>query len=146
MPIAQINIGRLVGAKDGPEVAPFMAALDRVNAIADASPGFVWRLQDAEGNATALQPTVDDRFIVNISVWTTVEALAAFVYRSDHAPVMAQRRDWFEPHKGVFLALWPVAAGHFPSVDEGLARLWHLDRFGPTVRACGFRDRALLTD
>ena len=141
MPIAQINVGRLVGAKDGAEVAEFMASLDRINAIADTSPGFIWRLQDAAGNNTALQPTVDDRFIVNISVWTSIAALADYVYRTGHAEVLAKRRQWFEPHPSAFLALWPVADGHRPTIDEGLARLWHLDRFGPTERAFGFRDR-----
>lgn len=140
--IAQINIARLVGAKDGPEVAEFMARLDAVNAIADAAPGFVWRLQDEGGNATAVEATADDRLIVNLSVWESVAALSAFVYRGGHAEVLARRRDWMEPHRGAFLALWPVAAGHRPSVDEGLARLWHLDRFGPTRRAFGFGDRA----
>ena len=142
MPIAQINVGRLIGAKDGPEVAGFMARLDAVNAIADAAPGFVWRLQDDAGNNTALQPASDEHFIVNMSVWTSVAALADYVYRTGHADVLAKRREWFEPHRGAFLALWPVAVGHVPSVDEGLARLWHLDRFGSTARAFGFRNRA----
>lgn len=144
MPIAQINVGRLTGAKDGPEVAEFMARLDAINAVADAAPGFIWRLQDEAGNATDLQPTSDERFIVNMSVWTLVAALSAFVYRTGHAEVMAKRRAWFEPHRGAFLALWPVADGHRPTIDEGLARLWHLDRFGPTARAFGFRDRGLV--
>lgn len=142
MPIAQINVGRLRGAKDGPEVAEFMAALDAVNAIADAAPGFLWRLQDDAGNNTAMQPTTDGRFIVNISVWESVAALQAFVYRTGHADYVRRRREWFEPASSAFMALWYVAEGHRPSVDEGLARLWHLDRFGPTRHAFTFRDAA----
>jgi hypothetical protein len=142
--IAQINIARLVAAKDDPVVADFMNALDAVNAIADAAPGFVWRLRDDAGNATALQPTIDDRLIVNLSVWADIAGLSDFAYRSGHAGIMARRRDWMEPQSAATLALWPVAPGHRPSIDEGLARLWHLDRFGPSPRAFGFRDRAII--
>ena len=88
--IAQLNIGRARGAVDGPVMAEFMALLDPVNAVADASPGFVWRLQTEEGNATALRPYEDDRMIVNMSVWESIDALAAFVLpqrsRRRHAP------------------------------------------------------------
>jgi hypothetical protein len=142
--IAQINIARLIAPKDDPAVADFMNALDAINAIADAAPGFVWRLRDDAGNATALQPTVDDRLIVNLSVWTDVAALSDFAYRSGHAGIMARRREWMEPQTAAILALWPVTIGHRPSIDEGLARLWHLDRFGASARAFGFRDRAIV--
>ena len=94
--IAQLNIGRARGAVDGPVMAEFMALLDPVNAVADAAPGFVWRLQTEEGNATALRPYEDDRMIVNMSVWESIDALAAFVYRSGHVEVMRRRREWFE--------------------------------------------------
>ncbi len=141
--IAQINIARLVAAKDAPEVADFMNALDEINAIADAAPGFVWRMEDGAGNATALQPTIDDRLIVNISVWDDIASLSGFAYRSGHAGIMARRREWMEPQSTTMLAVWPVPVGHRPTVDEGLARLWHLDRFGPSARAFGFKDRSI---
>ena len=88
-------------------MAEFMALLDPVNAVADASPGFVWRLQTEEGNATALRPYEDDRMIVNMSVWESIEDLAAFVYRSGHVDVMRRRREWFEPMKP-YMVLWWV--------------------------------------
>src|SRR4028119_2218853 len=90
--IAQINVGRLAAPPDDPAVQPFFDALDRINALADASPGFVWRLQGDNGNATAIQVTPDPLFILNMSVWTDADALFAFVYRSAHTPVMARRR------------------------------------------------------
>ena len=139
--LAQVNVGRLVGARNDARVAPFMAALDRVNALADASPGFVWRLQDEGGNATGLQPTADPLFIVNMSVWADAESLFAFVYRSAHAPEMARRREYFERFEGAYQALWWVPAGHLPSIDEGLSRLWRLDRYGPTPQAFTFKAR-----
>ena len=139
--LAQINVGRLAAARDDPRVAPFLAALDRVNALAEASAGFVWRLQDEGGNATNIQPTNDPLFIVNMSVWADADALFSFVYRSAHAPEMARRREYFERFEGAYQALWWVPAGHRPSVDEGLSRLWRLDRYGPTALAFTFKAR-----
>ena len=139
--LAQVNVGRLVAPRGDPGVAPFFEALDRVNALADASPGFVWRLQDSGGNATDIKPTCDPLFIVNLSVWQDAEALFAFVYRSAHAPEMARRRAYFARFEGAYQALWWVRAGHIPSVDEALSRLWRLDRFGAAPEAFTFKAR-----
>jgi len=93
--LAQMNVARLKAPLDSPQLADFVGALDGINALADASPGFVWRLQDDSGNATALHPMGED-IIVNMSVWRDPESLQAFVYRSDHAGVMRRRREWFQ--------------------------------------------------
>ncbi len=139
--IAQINVGRLAAPQGDPGVQPFFDALDRVNALADASEGFVWRLQDEGGNATAIQVSPDPSFIVNMSVWTDPDALFAFVYRSAHTPVMARRREFFGPFEGAYQALWWVPAGTIPTINDGLSRLWHLDRFGPSMQAFTFKAR-----
>jgi hypothetical protein len=144
--LAQINVGRLVAGEGDPRVAPFFAALDRVNAIADESDGFVWRLQDDSGNATALRPTIDPLFAVNMSVWRDADALFAFVYRSGHTPEMARRREYFERFDGAYQALWWVPAGHIPTIDEGLSRLWRLDRYGPGPHAFTFKQRFAAPD
>jgi hypothetical protein len=138
--IAQLNVGRARGPVDGPVMAEFMALLDPVNAVADASPGFVWRLQTEEGNATALRPYEDDRMIVNMSVWESIDALAAFVYRSGHVDVMRRRREWFESMRP-YMVLWWVAAGAIPTVDEAKERLEHLRVNGPTPYAFTFKAR-----
>ncbi len=139
--LAQINVGRLIAHPDDPVVSGFMEMLDPVNALADASDGFVWRLQSDSGNAVDLAPTPDPRLIVNMSVWRDADALFAFVYRSAHTPVMAQRRQWLERFEGAFQALWWVPAGHRPEIEEGLAKLWLLDRFGPSRNAFTFKAR-----
>jgi hypothetical protein len=139
--LAQINIGRLVAPKGDPRVQPFFHALDRVNAIADASPGFVWRLQSESGNATDIAFSPDPLLAVNMSVWADAGALFAFVYRSAHTPEMARRREYFERFDGAYQALWWGPAGTVPSVDEGLSRLWLLDRFGPCEQAFTFKAR-----
>lgn len=138
--IAQLNVGRALAPLDSPQLAGFMAQLDRINALADASPGFVWRLQTDAGNATDIKPVDgDDLFIVNLSVWESTEALGDFVYRSDHVGVMRQRASWFERQAEAILVLWWVPAGTIPTVDEALVRLDRLRREGPSAEAFTFR-------
>ena len=139
--LAQINVGRLVASQGDQRVQPFFDALDRINALADLSSGFVWRLQTEAGNATDIQPTSDPLLIVNMSVWTDAQSLFNFVYRSAHTPEMGRRREYFQPFVGAYQALWWVSKGHRPTVDEGLSRLWRLDRYGPTPEAFTFKDR-----
>lgn len=139
--LAQINVGQMVAPRGDPRVQPFFDALDRINALADAAPGFVWRLQTETGNATDIQTAPDPLFLVNMSVWQDAEALFAFVYRSAHAPEMARRREYFARFEGTYQALWWVPTGHRPSIEEGLSRLWLLDRYGPSAQAFTFKAR-----
>jgi hypothetical protein len=139
--LAQLNIGRMVAPINAPEVADFVAALDPVNAVADGAPGFVWRLQTEDGNATAIHAFDDDLLLVNMSVWESVDALAEFVYRSAHADVMRRRREWFEKMTEAFVVLWWVPAGTTPTVAEAKDRLEHLRLHGSTPSAFTFREQ-----
>ncbi|MDF0542085.1 DUF3291 domain-containing protein [Sphingobium sp. H39-3-25] len=139
--LAQINIGRLVAPRGDIRVAPFFDALDRINALAESAPGFVWRLKDEGGNATGVRMSPDPLLIPNMSVWIDAESLFDFVYRSAHTPVMARRRDYFERYEGAYQALWWIPAGTIPSVNDGLSRLWLLDRYGPGEDAFTFKRR-----
>ncbi len=143
--IAQLNIGRIRGPIDSPIMAEFVALLDPVNAVADASPGFVWRLQTEEGNATAVRPYEDEAIAVNMSVWESIDDLAAFVYRSGHVDVMRRRREWFERMQ-LYMVLWWVPAGHLPRVEEAQERLEHLRLHGPTPYAFTFKARFAAPD
>jgi heme-degrading monooxygenase HmoA len=137
--LAQVNIARLVAPLDSPRLSGFVSRLDDINALADAMPGFVWRLQTPEGDATALRPYDDDRILVNMSVWESLEALQDYVYRTPHAEVMRQRREWFEKMTEAFVALWWIPVDHRPTVAEARERLEHLRAHGPTSRAFTFR-------
>ncbi|MEJ2407984.1 MAG: DUF3291 domain-containing protein [Novosphingobium sp.] len=139
--LAQINIARLVAPEGDPRVQPFFDALERVNALADQSTGFIWRLQDESGRATDVRATPDPRLIVNMSVWADADSLFEFVYRSAHTPVMARRREYFERFDGVYQALWWIPAGTTPSVSDGLSRLWLLERYGPCPQTFTFKAR-----
>jgi hypothetical protein len=139
MHVAQLNIGLPVAPLTGPEPAGFMANLEPVNALADAAPGFVWRLQTEDGDATAIRPYDDDRLIVNMSVRTSVEALAAYVYSGEHREIMRRRREFFVPMREAFHVLWWVEEGTLPTVAEAQERLTHLRDRGPTPSAFTFR-------
>lgn len=139
--IAQINIARFVLPKDHPDNSGFMDELDAVNALADAAPGFVWRLTGEEGNdAIDIAAVPDDpRLAVNMSVWTDVEALAAFVYRNPaHLAIMRRRREWLE-QMAIYQALWWVPVGYAPSVAEGMSKVALLAQYGPTADAFTFK-------
>jgi heme-degrading monooxygenase HmoA len=137
--LAQVNVARLRAPLDTPQLADFVANLEPVNALADAAPGFVWRLQTEDGNATAVRVLDDDMLIVNMSVWRSLEALSAFVYGGGHREVMRRRREWFERLADAHVALWWVEVGTRPTVAEAERRLVQLRTHGPTREAFTFR-------
>jgi heme-degrading monooxygenase HmoA len=138
--IAQVNIARIRAELTDPIMQGFVSRLDEINELADRSPGFVWRLQGPENNATYLRPYEDERIILNMSVWESVEALKNFVFATRHIEVLRQRNQWFEKFGGVYVALWWVPKDHVPSVDEAKKRLAHLEANGPTQFAFNFQN------
>lgn len=136
--LAQVNIARAKGEMSDPVMAEFMANLPAINALAERSPGFVWRLQTEDGDATAVRPYDDMRILINLSVWADLASLRDYVFRSDHAAFMRRRREWFERFERIYVALWWVPAGHHPPVAEAVARLAHLEQHGPTPAVFGF--------
>ncbi len=138
--LAQINIGRMRGPADSAIMSGFMNRLPEINALADRSPGFIWRLQTPEGDATAVRAFDDPLVILNISVWESVASLKAFTYSTEHVYLLRQRADWFELPVARHLALWWIPAGHTPTVEEALARLQFLTLHGPTPIAFTFGD------
>ena len=139
--LAQLNVGRALGPMDGPVMADFVARLAEINALAEASPGFIWRLQGDNGNATEIKLTADPLFIINLSVWESPDALYAFTYRSEHRTVFKRRFEWFERKDGPNTCLWWIPAGTLPTPEEALERLAHLETHGPTARAFSFKER-----
>lgn len=135
--VAQINIGTMLAATDDPLVAEFMDNLERINAIADTAPGFVWRLQTDSGNATEIQIFPNPLTLVNMSVWESADALKEYVYRSDHVEFFRRRAEWFQPD-AKRVALWHVPAGTIPELDEAVRRVEFLERNGATPYAFGF--------
>lgn len=137
--LAQLNIGKLLHSIDHPQIAEFADNLDRINQLAEASPGFIWRLKDESGNATSLQHFPDPLVIVNMSVWQSPEALKDFVYRTDHVNIYLKRADWFAPHDSAYMALWWIPAGHIPTVEEAKERLDYLNVHGESDYVFTFR-------
>jgi hypothetical protein len=137
--LAQLNIGRILAPLDDEQMAGFVNELEPINAIADAAPGFVWRLQTEDGDATGIRAFDDDMLLVNMSVWESVEALADFTYSAEHRDILRGRRQWFEKVTEAIFVLWWVPAGTIPTVDEAKERLEHLREHGPTPEAFTFR-------
>jgi hypothetical protein len=137
--LAQINIGRLAAPLDAPALKDFVDNLDRVNALAEGSPGFVWRLTGEGNSATDIHAFDDPMMLMNMSVWTDLASLGAYVYRSDHIGIMRRRREFFETPTQPILALWWIPAGTIPVPAEGIDRLEHLRRHGPSPFAFSFR-------
>lgn len=136
MEIAQLNVGRTVAPLDDPALDGFVSRLAEINALGEASPGFVWRLTDETGgDATGIRAFDDPRMIVNLTVWSGIDELFAFAYRTRHVELLRARRDWFVPMDGPSLVLWWVPAGHRPTIAEARGRLDHLADHGPTPHA-----------
>ncbi|RZS91029.1 uncharacterized protein DUF3291 [Motilibacter rhizosphaerae] len=137
--LAQVNIGRTLAPLTSEQLAGFVELLEPVNALADASPGFVWRLQGEAGDATEFKLRGDELLIVNMSVWESLDELGDFVFRTMHAEVMRRRREWFERLREVYTCLWWVPEGHVPTVAEAEERLAELAADGPSPVAFTFQ-------
>lgn len=132
--LAQLNVAAMKAPLESPNMADFVANLDRINALAEASPGFVWRLQTEEGDATAMRP-MGEEMLVNLSVWMDAESLVDYVYKSAHVEIMRRRKEWFESMREAYVVLWWVPKGHRPTALEAVSRLQLLRAQGPTSEA-----------
>ena len=136
--LAQLNVGRIRYPTEDPRMAEFMGALDSINALAERSAGFVWRLQSDSGNATDIKVTADPMLLINMSVWKTAEELQHFVWQTLHKRFYQRKADWFEPMLGPHFVMWWIAVNHIPTPAEALARLAHLRDGGPSDYAFGW--------
>ena len=139
--LAQFNYARLAAPLDDPRSAGFRDNLERINALADAQPGFVWRMVGEADTATDIRAFDDDLVLVNASTWESPEHLAAFVFRTEHREFVRRGAEWFEPRDEIYLVLWWIAAGHQPDMTECLDRLAALRERGPTPFAFDFKTR-----
>jgi hypothetical protein len=137
--LAQINIARMRAPIDDPLMASFRAKLDEVNTAAEQSSGFVWRLQEDTGDATAIRAFEDPLILINMSVWRDLESLQDYTYRSTHLAVLRDRKHWFQKMDGAAIALWWIPEGHTPTVDEGTLHLAMLMKDGPTAESFTFQ-------
>ena len=146
MHLAQLNISRMIAPDIGhPLMADFVAQLDTVNALAEASDGFIWWLKGDGGNATNIKGFDDKRVIVNMSVWESPETLQAFVrgagpIESMHTEVMRDGRKWFEKPTELTTVLWWIPVGHRPTLIEAKEKLAQLNRDGSGPDAFSIRD------
>jgi Domain of unknown function (DUF3291) len=138
--IAQLNTAHMRAALDTPVMAGFAQQLDAINALADAHPGFIWRLTGEDPNDPAIRSLGENR-LINISVWRDIASLSDYAYRSEHAAALRRRSEWFFTQPQASLVLWWVKAGSIPSIGESVGRLMHLRAHGPSAHAFSFRDQ-----
>ena len=136
--LAQINIAKAQDSMASKIMKGFADRLDEINALADKSPGFIWRLQTEEGDATSIQAYDDSLLLINMSVWEDIESLKTFVYKSLHVELIQDRDAWFNKMLNVHQALWWIPAGHLPDIAEGKTKLDHLQQHGPGKAAFTF--------
>ena len=139
--LAQANIARMRATQGDPVMAGFVSRIESLNALADAAPGFIWRLQTDDGDATAIRVFEDELILFNLTVWESIEALEAYVYRSNHLEAVQKRAEWFERPEKSPLVLWWIDAGHIPDEEEALRRFEALWENGPCAEAFTFRVR-----
>jgi hypothetical protein len=138
MPLAQINIARMLAPLDSPTMHDFVNNLDRINQLADGHPGFIWRLKGEEDNAMAIRAFENDFLVINMSVWASMEDLHSYVYKTVHAEMIRRKKEWFSKMDEMHMALWWVNDGHLPSPAEARERLEYLRANGPTAFAFTF--------
>ena len=136
--IAQLNIAKAKAEMDMALMSDFVSRLDEINALADSAPGFVWRLQTEDGDATSLRVFDDPLVIVNMSVWTSIERLMEFVYRSSHVELIRDREAWFEKLGTLHQVLWWIPERHIPTMEEGKEKLELIREHGPSRQAFNF--------
>ncbi|MCF2501951.1 DUF3291 domain-containing protein [Dyadobacter sp. CY107] len=139
--LAQINVAQMRGVNiNDPLMKEFVDNLDAVNALAEMSEGFVWRLKDENNNATAFDPYQDPTIITNISVWRDITTLQQFTYRSFHSEFLKRRREWFSVYGSVYMAMWWIPAGEYPTMEQAVERLEYLKTNGPSPYAFSFKN------
>ena len=145
MHLAQINIARMKAPLDSPQMKDFVDNLVPINALAENSAGFIWRLQDEIGDATAIQAFEDPDIITNLSVWESLDALKNFMFKTDHVKFMQRRSEWFHRLPAINHALWWVPEGHIPTLMEAKEKLEYLRKHGDTESAFSLRKAFDLT-
>jgi hypothetical protein len=139
--LAQLNLGYLHATLDSADMSEFRLALDPINALAESTPGFVWRLTDDDGGSSSYVdvPGVDDPLVAaNMSVWESLDALKHFMHKSGHAMYLRRRRDWFRKPGGLINVLWWTPVGELPTLADAVRRLRHLEANGPSPEGWGF--------
>ena len=140
--LAQINIAQMIGVNiDDPIMNEFVDNLDKVNELAEDSPGFIWRLKDESNNASNFNPFNDEQIIINISVWETIESLENFTYKTFHTDFLKRRKEWFKKYGKAHYALWWIKNEAYPTVEESIERLKLLQLNGSSESAFNFKTK-----
>lgn len=137
--LAQLNIATALASLDSPVMQEFVDNLERINSLGESSPGFVWRMKDDTGNATAIPVYDDPNIIANLTVWRDPESLKSFLFKTEHAHFLKRKKEWFKSVKEATYVLWWIPQGHIPTLSEAKDKLAYLRTNGDTARAFSFK-------
>ena len=142
MHLAQLNIAEAIASMESPEMADFVANIERINSLAESSPGYIWRLtDDGSDNSYSMQLFESEFIITNMSVWEDRESLFSFVYNSDHVEIFRRRKEWFHKMPRMHMVMWYVNEGHIPTIEEAKERLNYLRKHGESEYAFTFKSK-----
>jgi len=137
--LAELNIAQMRAPLTDPVMQEFVDNLIQINRLAEQSPGFIWRLQTEEGDATSLRVFDNDRMIVNLSLWESPETLRTYAYKSQHRDFLRRKKEWFDKLESVYFVMWWIPAGQIPTIAQAKAKLEHLATYGDSAEAFTFR-------
>lgn len=143
--LAQVNIAKRLAPLDDPIMQDFINNLDKINAIADLSAGFIWRLQD-EDKVEAVSVFQDDSLIINMSVWEDLDSLFNYTYNSGHIEVFKRKKEWFSKMKMMHMAFWYIPEGYEPTFQDAKDRLDYLNKHGDSPYAFSFKSKFTFED
>lgn len=139
--LAQVNVAKMLEPLNSPVMADFVNNLDVINALAEQSEGFIWRLKDDQNSAVSIKAFDDDLMIINMSVWKNAESLFNYVYKSNHLSVFKRKSEWFTRMTNMHMAMWYIPNSHVPTPAEAIDRLEHIRQHGETPHAFTFKKR-----
>lgn len=137
-----MNMGFLPHPHGDHRISGFEDSSDFVNAVADRSIGFVWRLKeegcDLPENDTGRLFGRPEVALAMLSVWESFKGFSNFAHKTVHGQFVNRRADWFEHADAPSYGIWPVDEYHIPTLSEGKQKLLLLQQNGPSRSAYDF--------
>lgn len=138
MYLAELNIADWKIDPASPQAAGFVGNVGRINALAERSPGFVWRKKDDERDTRGYNVIGGPKTLMTMSVWQTPQDFEHFVWNTVHKKIYQNKAQWFDQLESHSLVMWWIDEDHEPTLEEAKTRLDHLNENGDSDFAFGW--------